>query len=212
MNANELQRIENDLATIQQVVKRDKPYSKGDIWPLLALGIGSIVSLFLLTFKVLPPRASVLLTLVPGIMLYARRYFDVHKTQAERPVLWKEYRWSAALAAILLPAAFGWLWWSQRFGASDGMSAAAVVFCMGIGMSFIGVMDSARRYYLITSIPLMILALSLPAIGSQGLNIAYAGTAFLAITCFTNAVFIWYSTRATPGNGQNLCEPEGPIA
>ena len=45
MLTDEIQRIEDDLATMRQAVKKDKPYERADIFPHLALGVGALICL-----------------------------------------------------------------------------------------------------------------------------------------------------------------------
>ena len=79
MLTDEIQRIEDDLATMRQAVKKDKPYERADIFPHLALGVGALISGALISGALITipmlqsridSRLCVLLGMAPGPVSY----------------------------------------------------------------------------------------------------------------------------------------------
>ena len=94
MSQVDLERIQNDLDSIKEVIRRDRPYSAGDVLLSVVIGVGAVFCMGLLHWRVFSdPRFSFFLSLSPGIALWVRRYLQTYRGRAKRPVLWKEYKW-----------------------------------------------------------------------------------------------------------------------
>lgn len=192
MSTDEIQKIQDDLATIRQAVTKDKPYDRADIFPLLVLAVGALIAILMLQTRI-SPRLCFLVGMAPGFVCWCVRYFQTRNQRAVRPGLWAEYKWSLVAGAIMIPALVGWMWWSQQFGTSRIAVGAAVMFCIGIAACLIGFIDPNRRTYLPAGITVIIFAVLLPTLGPK--QIPIAGFVFLAILGFGGAAMIWWMTR-----------------
>lgn len=199
MSSEELQQVQDDLTMMRQIVKRDKVYAAADIPPALVIGLGALLCIPMLHYRLLgDPRLSFFVALAPGIFLLARRYNEAKKDRALRPVLWKEYRWSTLSGLVAIPTALGWMWWSQQQGGTYGTTAAALLFCIGFGFTMTGLMDSSRRSYLIVGLAFIVFAILFPTLEPHQRHVA--GCMFLAILCLGSAAFVWWKTRAAHSN------------
>ena len=201
MSTDEIRRIEDDLATMRQAVTKDKPYERADIFPHLALGVGALISGALITIPMLQSqidlRLCVLLGMAPGLVWSCVRYFQARNQRAVRPVLWAEYKWSFVALAISLPALFGWMWWSEQFGANRFTVGTAMLFCLGIVSCLKGLNDPIRRFlWLPPGISIIIFAVLLPTLDPK--QILFAGCVLLAVCGFGGAAAIWWMTRGGP--------------
>ena len=125
--------------------------------------------------------------MAPGLVWWCVRYFQARNQRAVRPLLWAEYKWSFVALAISLPALFGWMWWSERFGASRFTVGTAMLFCVGIVSCLIGLIDPIRRLCLLPGISVIIFAVLLPTLDPK--QILFAGCVLLAVCSF------WWGCR-----------------
>ena len=196
MSTDEIQRIKDDLATMRQAVTKDKPYDRADIFPSLAMGVGGLIAIPMLQSGI-NPRLCIFLVLVPGLVWCCVRYFQVRNQRAVRPVLWAEYKWSFVALAISLPALFGWMWWSEQFGANRFTVGTAMLFCLGIVSCLKGLNDPIRRFlWLPPGISIIIFAVLLPTLDPK--QILFAACVLLAVCGFGGAAAIWWMTRGGP--------------
>ena len=215
MSTDEIRRIEDDLATMRQAVKKDKPYERADIFPHLALGVGALISGALISGALITipmlqsridSRLCVLLGMAPGLVWSCVRYFQARNQRAVRPVLWAEYKWSFVALAISLPALFGWMWWSEQFGANRFTVGTAMLFCLGIVSCLKGLNDPIRRFlWLPPGISIIIFAVLLPTLDPK--QILFAGCVLLAVCSFGGAAAIWWMTR---GGSEDISQREMP--
>ena len=192
MPTDEIQRIQNDLATIRQAMTNDKPYDRADILPSVVFGMGALIAIPMLQF--LSPRICVLLGLAPGMALWFARYFQARNQQQVRPNLWAEYKWGLVAVAVIIPAIIAWMWWSQQFGASRMAVGSAVLFCIGIAACLIGIIDPNRRTYLLGGIITLSFGALMPTLGPK--QIPFVGLIFVAIVSFGMAAMVWWMSRS----------------
>ena len=152
------------------------------------------------------PRLCLLLSLSPGIALFARRFLQSHRGRAKRPVLWKEYKWSLIAAVVLIPSFIAWVWWRQRFDSSPESSVATILFCLGLATTLIGVMAPIRRTYLPCG--LLILGYSFLRTSLPPEQVAISGCALVALVAFGSAIAIAIAIRL---GGDGLSEAESAI-
>ena len=194
MSHENIQRLKNDLTTIRQVMRLDKPYDAADIPALMMFGVGGMVAIPLLLFTTWNQQLTFILTLIPGLIVYARRYLTAKRNKVERPALWKEYRVSLVAVIFAMPLTAVWVWWSQsQFGTTREAAGAAVLFCVGAFVAGVGALDSNRRSYLPGGVCLILFALAFAWLTPR--QIAPAGAAVLACAMFSTAAFIWWQTR-----------------
>ncbi|MFN0055055.1 MAG: hypothetical protein ACKV0T_23020 [Planctomycetales bacterium] len=193
MPNEEIKRLKDDLFTMRQAMKLDEPYDKGDILPILLIGLGALIALPLVEFTTWNRLLILIPALLPGFLAYLRRYVQVQEKQPERTQLRKEYKLGSMAALAFVPAAIGFLWWSQRNGISREAAGAAVIFCIGAVLTGIGVLDSARRNYLIGGVAMIAFGVLIPVLTPQ--RIATVGVGVLACVCLLTAAFLWRQTR-----------------
>ena len=194
MSQVDLQRIQNDLDSMNQVIRRDRPYAAADVLPCVVVGLGAIVCMALLHWRLLSDaRLCLLLSISPGMALWARRYQHARLGRAKRPVLWKEYKWSMIAGFVLVPTCIAWVWWRQHLGFSGESALATILFCVGLVMAMTGVMDPSRRLYL----PCALLILGYSFL--RGLlppeQLETSAFALLAVACFGSAIAIAIAVR-----------------
>ena len=193
MPNEEIKRLKDDLFTMRQAMKLDKPYDEGEILPLLLVGLGALIALPLVEFTSWDRRLILLSALLPGFLASLRRYVQVREKQPERTELLKEYKLGGMAALTFVPAAIGFMWWSQRNGISREAVGAAIIFCVGVVLTGIGFLDTARRNYLIGGVAMIAFGVLIPVLTPQ--RIATAGAGLLAVVSLLMAAIVWRRTR-----------------
>ncbi|MEZ6034420.1 MAG: hypothetical protein R3C17_15095 [Planctomycetaceae bacterium] len=198
MPNEEIQRLQDDLMTMRQVMRLDKPYDAGDIPSLLLIGLGASVVVPLLEFTSWHQGMTMIVALAPGMTAFLYRYMLAKRNRVKRPALWKEYRVAAFLGVCATPLVVGWIWWSQhQFGTTREAAGASIMFCVGAVLSGFGVLDSDRRSYLSGGFFLIAFALVIPWLTPR--QMAPVGAGVLAIVSLATAAFIWWQTRNDVG-------------
>ena len=85
------------------------------------------------------------------------------------------------------------MWWSQRNGISREAIGAAIIFCVGVVLTGIGFLDTARRNYLIGGVAMIAFGVLIPVLNPQ--RIATAGAGLLAVVSLLMAAIVWRQTR-----------------
>ena len=193
MPNEEIKRLKDDLFTMRQAMKLDKPYDKGDILPILLIGLGALIALPLVEFTTWNRLLILMPALLPGFLAFLRRYVQVQGKQPERTELRKEYKLGSMAAVAFVLAAIGFMWWSQRNGISREAVGAAIIFCVGVVLTGIGFLDTARRNYLIGGVAMLAYGVLIPMLTPQ--RIATVGIGMLAVVSLLIAAIVWRQTR-----------------
>ena len=193
MPNEEIKRLKDDMFTMRQAMKLDNPYDKGDILPILLIGLGALIALPLVEFTTWNRLLILMPALLPGFLAFLRRYVQVQGRQPERTELRKEYKLGSMAAVAFVLAAIGFMWWSQRNGISREAVGAAIIFCIGAVLTGIGFLDTARRNYLIGGVTMMVFGVLIPMLTPH--RIATVGVGLLAVVSFLMAAFVWWQTR-----------------
>ncbi len=192
--ANEdLKRLKDDLSTMRQAMKLDKPYDEGEVVPLLLVGLGALIALPLVEFTSWNRQLILMPALLPGFLASLRRYVQVREKQPERTELRKEYQLGGMAALTFVPAAIGFLWWSQRNGISREAAGAAIIFCIGTVLTGIGFLGTDRRNYLLGGVAMIVFGVLIPLLTPQ--RIATVGVGMLAVVSLLMAAIVWRQTR-----------------
>jgi membrane protein implicated in regulation of membrane protease activity len=191
--SEEITRLQDDLSTMRKALKLDKPYDARDIPSALLIGFGAVIALPLVEFTSWNRLLILIPALLPGFLAYLRRYVQVRQEQPERTELRKEYQLGGMAAVAFVPAAVGFLWWSQRNGISREAAGAAIIFCIGVVLTGIGVLNTARRNYLIGGVTMIVFGVLIPMLTPQ--RIATVGVGLLAVVSLLTAAFLWWQTR-----------------
>lgn len=193
MPNEEIKRLKDDLSTMRQAMKLDKPYDKGDVSTLLLIGLGALIALLLVEFTSWNRLLILIPALLPGFLAYLRRCVQVQEKQPERTELRKEYKLGGIAAVAFVPAAIGFLWWSQRNGISREAVGAAIIFCIGVVLTGIGFLDTSRRNYLMGGVAMLAYGVLIPMLTPQ--RIATVGIGMLAVVSLLMAAIVWRQTR-----------------
>ena len=193
MPNEDIKRLKDDLSTMRQALKLDKPYDAKDIPSALLIGFGALIALPLVEFTAWDRQMILLFALLPGLVALLLRYAEVRRTPPERTELRKELKIGGLAAVAGVPAAFGFLWWCEWNGISREAAGAAIIFCIGVVMTAIGVLDTSRRSYLICGAGAIAYGMLIPVLTSH--RIATVGAGVLAFVCLLTAAFLWRQTR-----------------
>ena len=128
MPNEEIKRLKDDLFTMRQAMKLDKPYDKGDILPILLIGLGALIALPLVEFTTWNRLLILMPALLPGFLAFLRRYVQVRVKPSRtygcgRIHLGSMARWPSC-------GGHRFMWWSQRNGISLEAVGAAIIFCV----------------------------------------------------------------------------------
>lgn len=193
MPNEDIQRLKDDLSTMRQAMKLDKPYDARDIPSALLIGVGALIALPLIEFTAWDRQLILIFALLPGLAALLLRYAEVRKTPPERTELRKELKIGGLTAVTVLPAVIGFLWWGHQNGLSREACGAGIIFCIGVVMTGIGVLDSGRRSYLISGVGMIAFGVLIPVLTPQ--RIATVGTGVMAFICLLTAAYYWWQTR-----------------
>lgn len=193
MPNEDIKRLKDDLSTMRQALKLDKPYDAKDIPSAVLVGLGALIALPLVEFTAWDRQLILLFALLPGLVSLLLRYAEVRKTPPERTELRKEFKIGGFAAVAGLPAAIGFLWWSQQNGIGREGAGAAIIFCIGVVTTAIGVLDTSRRSYLICGAGAIVYGMLIPVLTSH--RIATVGSGVLALIGLLTAAFLWRQTR-----------------
>ena len=142
MQQSDVERLESDLSVIRRAGRFDKPYAAEDV-PLhvliavcgLVIGVGAWLSSY--------DRIIALVCLIPVGFAMARITKRRRQNQADRPMLWKEWRNSLLAGVVVVPAALVWMVWQrQQSGVPMWVAGAAAVFFVGVGCLLLGLLDN----------------------------------------------------------------------
>jgi hypothetical protein len=186
MSQPDLDRVRNDLETIRNAAGVGLPFSRDDVRTGLWC---AACGLLICAWAVIGPRESRWLLYIPlsiAVLACAHSYVTARRKRHHEPVRWREHRLSIIASAVAVPAAIGYLFWERHVGVPRGMSGAASVFFIGVGLTVFAMLEPRRRYFLGGAIPLMAFGLAIPLCSPSG--IVMAGGLCMAVGCFGGAV------------------------
>ena len=202
MDTEELKRLKDDLSTMRQAMKLDKPYDAADIPVCLLVALGGLVAIALFWWQVWQPRSVLVVAMAPAVGWYIWRHSLAKKNQAERPNLWTEYRWSMFVAVGVAIAAPAWIWWCRRQGITHQAAGAGIIFCMGLVALGIGLMVPSRRSYLFGAVSVIVFAFAYPSMSQA--TMPFAGATLLIVMGFGTAAILWWQTRGDSERLQDM--------
>ena len=174
----DLGRLQEDLATIREAGRFDKPYSAEDV-PLSILlavtGLVIVLAGWLFPFN----RLVVLAGFIPFVIVFARLTWRRQQNRALRPGLWRETRNSLVAVVIILPLVVAWMKWRELSGIAPHVAGAAGVFFIGVGCMVLGVIERDRRSYIAAGAALLGFGLAIPFLERSQITMA-AGLAVFA--------------------------------
>ncbi len=147
MSQADLNRVREDLATIQHAARLELPFGKEDVRTSLW---SAVCGLFITLWAVFGPweyRWVVLVPLVAAVVMTIRARAEAQRLQTRQPVRWREHRLSGKAALVAAPVAIGYLYWERWIGMPREFTGAASVFFCGLGALVFSVLDRRRLYY-----------------------------------------------------------------
>lgn len=196
MPTNELKRLTSDLSTIQQAMRLDKRYAWDDVLGELVTALGGLLAMLLLVFTPLDQRIAFTLGIVPVILYGCWSSAQRWKNKANRPSLWLEDKVMFQALAIVMPLMISWLAWRRITVESTEWpgAGAPAIFFFGVGLTYVGIIDSNRRRFLAGSVTLMVWSLAMPSLTSHQFSISCAVVLVVA-SLGQAAIILWQLKR-----------------
>lgn len=142
MSANELSRVEDDLAAMRVALGFRLPFEWEHVWTNLALAVVGTVIAALTEWTdvsaVPSARGSVRhwtyigLVLVPPLCVLGTLGLVAHRRKNTAPQSWRESRRAWPVAAVAAALYLGFTAWAFHRGASAGATTAATLFLAGL--------------------------------------------------------------------------------
>jgi hypothetical protein len=153
MKHSELNRVQDDLATLRQSIGLDPSFNRSEIVLNFAAGLGGLFAIgWGLFAKGLPEIIGIVPTVLLALVWLARQHHD--------PIQIKPREWMAY--GIAIAGAFIYKMWARAQQISWHQSLGTALFVIGIVFSIWAVMEPRRRYYLVFGIPTAVVGLLMP--------------------------------------------------
>jgi hypothetical protein len=158
MTAADLDRVREDLAVMRQALGLRPPFEREHVWASLALAAVGLAVAALTAFTGLaalpvtqgsPAHLTYLaLLVVPVLLVFAGTAVLARRRKALTPLLWRESRRSAAVAAAAAPLYLGFVAWAVWNGVSPGALTAVTLFLVGLFSLTRALSEPGRRHVL----------------------------------------------------------------
>jgi hypothetical protein len=200
MTDRDLDRIENDLATIQRAAGLELPFGREDVWLNLLLGAGGIVALFWALAPHGLPHHWGLVPLLILTLVYGTRLRNKYRRSTGRsPIRRREYTIGFVLAIVFGGFALVYRVWGARLGIPLAYVQGSVIFFMGMAFLVPAIMDHRSRIYLVAlSVPMILCGLAIPAFAVSAV-VLFGGALAIAGPSMA-AVQVWQLNRSRPGH------------
>ncbi len=158
MSEANLDRVREDLAVMKRATGLRPPFEREHVWINLALAAAGIVVAALTAFTsvaAVPATpgsvahfAYLALLVVPVLLVFSGMAVMAHRRKVHAPLLWRESRHSAVVAAVAASLYIGFLAWAVWLGVSPGDLTAATLFLAGV-FSLMGALSEPRRKFVL---------------------------------------------------------------
>ena len=181
MQQAQLERLRQDIDTIQEAGGIELPFGREDLFIQAGLAVWGLV---LAAWPwVLPPDKAKLWVLPAALLLVAyvhlrRKY---RRASGRSPVRRREYTTALIAPIFVLPATVAYFAWAVWLGLPIWTVAGAGMFFLGLMLAGWSMVDARRRSNLGAAIPLMAMGLVTPVVDDTwltcalGLGVATAG-------------------------------------
>jgi hypothetical protein len=191
----DLERIQNDLATIQQAAGLELPFGREEVWLNLVLGAGGIVAL---SWALVPhgfPDQWGLIPLLMVVLVYVARLRVKYRQGTGRsPLRRREYTIGFVLALVLSGLLLAYRIWGARLGIPLPHVQGSAVFFLGLAFLVPAILDRNRIYLIALSVPVMLCGLAIP-VSSVSAIVLFAGALVIAGPAMA-LVQVWQLNRS----------------
>ena len=181
MQQAQLERLRQDIDTIQEAGGIELPFGREDLFIHAGLGAWGLV-LAAWPWVLPPDRAR--LWVVPAVVLlvaYVHLRRKYRRALGRSPVRRREYTTALVAPIFVLPATVSYFAWAIWQGLALWTVAGAGMFFLGLMFAVWAMVDVRRRSNLGSAIPLMAMGLAAPVVDNAwltcalGLGVATAG-------------------------------------
>ena len=199
MTDRDLDRIENDLATIQRAAGLELPFGREDVWLNLLLGAGGIVALlWALAPHGLPHHWGLVPLLILTLVCCTRLRNKYRRSTGRSPIRRREYTIGFVLAVVLGGLALVYRIWGARLGIPFPYVQGSAIFFLGLALLVPAIMDHRNRIYLFAlAAPVILCGLAIPVFSVSGV-VLFGGALAIAGPGMA-AVQVWQLNRSRLG-------------
>lgn len=160
-----IDRVKQDLNTIQQALGLQPVLGWDDAWFLLGLaGIG-IVLVFSASLGSQLVRLAMIGGAAVAIFVYCSVYMiHRYRTKQRRPASWREARIALVMIAIIMPALVAFGVWVIRQGLSHDAIFSALTFSIGLAYVVVAFTNRNRLSCIGFGVPAIVLAFYFPTV------------------------------------------------
>jgi hypothetical protein len=201
MSQSEVNRMKQELETINQALGFEPVFGWGDIWislvyAAIGLGLAGWGGLGLIV-QGLPTGRLIAVAMI--FLIFSGLSLRRHQEKAKHPARWREVRVSVIAIAIVVPLLLIFMKWSMNQGSYLSI-ASTVIFAMGLAILVIAICDRNRLHYLGTAIPLMFMSIFVSTFAGNPPRTDLAVGLFFAASGVLTAAFMAWELRRK-GNG-----------
>ncbi len=163
MSTSEVQRVKEDLATLQQAAGLEPLVAREDVWANLVIAAAGVVAV---VWALLPhgmPQQWGMVPLVLVVLSYLIWQRARHRQSAGRSAIERK-KYSSELAGVILITALALVYrlWATELGISRAIAGGAAFFILGAAIVVFGLRESRRWPELGMAIPIMLCGLAIP--------------------------------------------------
>ncbi len=208
MSQPEVNRIKQDLATIDQALGLKLVFGREDIWvniTMLGVGLGLAASGGL---EISVPGFPIAGRIIAACIIFL--HFSIisiwlRRQKNKLPARWREARVGLIASALTVALLCPYMIWSMRQGLSYSSVSSGIIFVGGLAVLAIAICDRNRLHYLGVAIPMIILAPAFPAvvleqqrIDQHGVDL-FIGLFFASIGGLSAGIMAWQLRRRKNG-------------
>ncbi len=163
MSTSEVQRVKDDLATLQRAAGLESLVGREDVWANLAIAAAGVVAV---VWALLPhgmPQQWGMVPLVLVVLSYLTWQRARHRQSTGRSAIERK-KYSAELAgvAVVIVLALVYRLWANELGISREVAGGAAFFILGAAIVVFCLRERQRWPELGTAVPIMACGLAIP--------------------------------------------------
>jgi hypothetical protein len=208
MSEPNLQRVQEDLEAMKQVLGLARPFEWGHVWACLALAAagGVVAAISAGTAIARTPVvvgspahwAYIALLVLPAALALGLLTALARWRTEEAPRFWCEMRGSWATAAVVVPLNLGFTVWAIRNGLSAGTLTAATLFLAGLIPLGAAIADRSKRYTLGFAVSTLLAGVIAPLARYESAGLLAGG--WLILSGLSTALVMAWRLRSTNGD------------